>query len=378
MKKRMAKLLSLALIGTMVFSLAACGGNKSGGGAADGSAAAEGGAAESDIEIGIVVKTSENAHFQDIAYGAVLAGKELGVKVTVDYTAAESEVDEQNEKCETMVARGVDALILTANDSAGMTAAVEAAHDKNIPFVTVDTTIDNVWGDQVDEYLPNYIGVVHEDMAYRLAKNVFDKIDGKGKVIILRGVDAASSSQERTAGFKKAIAEYPDIELVDEQSANYSQDEANQTMGNLIQTHRDVNAILCCNDLMAVGAVDALEDNNVKVGGDDGVLIAGIDGNLLALQSIEDGKMYASAYDWSILQGYYAVQQAYDLIQGKEVPKETWTPDTIITGENVADFLQHGEEVDEWDMNSSEIETVSDYMNEFVKMGQDLEAGATE
>ena len=85
--------------------------------------------------------------------------------------------------------------------------------------------------------------------------------------------------------------------------------------------------------------------------------------------------MYATAYDWSILQGYYAVQQAYALIQGQEVPAETWTPHTIITKDNVERFLQHGQEVDTWDMNTSTIAEVSDYMKEFVAWG---DAGATE
>ena len=101
-------------------------------------------------------------------------------------------------------------------------------------------------------------------------------------------------------------------------------------MADIVQAHPDVDAVLCCNDLMAAGAVSALKENDIEVGA-DGVLVAGIDGNYIALQSIANGEIYATAYDWSILQGYYAVQQAYALIQGEEVPELTYTPDTIIT-----------------------------------------------
>lgn len=374
MKKRVAKILSIALVGAMAVSMAACG-NKGGSDSqpaannAD-SAAEESTAAASDTSIGIVVKTATNAHFQDISYGAVLAGKELGVEVLVDNTATESDVEGQITKCENMISKGVDALILTANDSDGVTAAVEAAHDAGIPFVTVDTEITNSWGDDVAEYMPNYIGVDHEEMAYDLAKNVIDQKGGTAKVVILRGVDAASSSQERTAGFERAIAEYDGVELLESQSASYDQDTAASTMANILQAHSDVDIVLCCNDLMAAGAVTALKENNIAVGA-DGVLVAGIDGNLIALQSIEAGEIYASAYDWSILQGYYAVMQAYDLIQGKEVPELTTTPDTIITADNVDEYLPHGEELAEWQMGT-ELTTVSDYMNDFVKTGEDM------
>lgn len=399
MKKKLVRLISAALIGTMALCMVACGGTEAGSNGgnetkeegndggdevttdgdeadapdnseAEAENAGNGGEANTDVSIGIVVKTATNAHFQDIAYGAMLAGKELGIEVKVDNTSTEADVDGQITKCENMISSGVDALILTANDSDGVSAAVEAAHDAKIPFVTVDTTITNQWGDDVKEYMPNYIGVNHTDMAYEMAKQIFDALGGEGNVVILRGVDAASSSQERTAGFERAVEEYEGIELIQSQSANYDQDTAVSTMSDIIQANKDIQAVLCCNDLMAVGAVTALEENGIAVG-KDGVLVAGIDGNYIALQSIQEGKMYASAYDWSILQGYYAVLQAYDLINGEEVAEETYTPDTIITGENVEDYLPHGEELSNWQMGS-DIGEVSDYMNGFVQMGKEM------
>lgn len=372
MKKKIAsKVLAAALVGAMACSLAACGSEKADTPAT--SANNEGGAAAatSDVKVGIVVKTATNAHFQDIAYGAALAGKDLGVEVLIDNTATEADIDGQITKCEDMITKGVDALILTANDSKGVATAVESAHDNKVKFVTVDTEIENLWGDAVAEYMPNYIGVDHTQMAYEMAKQIFDKVGGKGNVIILRGVDAASSSQERTAGFEKAIAEYDGINLIESQSASYDQATAQTTMSDILQSKKDVDVVLCCNDLMAVGAVNALKENNIKVGGEDGVLVAGIDGNLIALESIEAGEIYASAYDWSILQGYYAVQQAVALVKGESVEAETWTPDTIITAENVAEFLPHGQELAQWTMGS-DLTTVSDDMKAFLQSGIDM------
>lgn len=370
-KKIVSKVLATALVGAMACSLAACGSEK-----ADTSATSannEGGAATatSDVKVGIVVKTATNAHFQDIAYGAALAGKDLGVEVLIDNTATEADIDGQITKCEDMITKGVDALILTANDTKGVAAAVESAHDNKVKFVTVDTEIENLWGDAVAEYMPNYIGVDHTQMAYEMAKQIFDTVGGEGNVIILRGVDAASSSQERTAGFEKAIAEYDGINLIESQSASYDQATAQTTMSDILQSKKDVDVVLCCNDLMAVGAVNALKENSIKVGGEDGVLVAGIDGNLIALESIAAGEIYASAYDWSILQGYYAVQQAVALVNGESVEAETWTPDTIITAENVAKFLPHGQELAQWTMGS-DLTTVSDDMKAFLQSGIDM------
>lgn len=383
MKKNLTKVLALVMAVLMVGALAACGNSSTTTTAAAGgdtTAAAETAAggetqAASDINIGVVVKTATNAHFQDISYGAAIAANELGIKVTIQNTSTEADVDGQITLCENLIAAGVDALVLTANDSDGMTVAVESAHEAGIPFVTVDTEITNVWGDAVKEYLPNYIGVVHEDMARRLALDAFENAPGEGKdlnVIILEGVEAATSSQQRTAGFNEAIEE-AGANLLISQSAHFDQDEATQTMADFLQNpeYQDVDVVLCCNDLMAVGAVTALEEAGYKVGGDDGVIVVGIDGNLLALQSIKDGKIYGTAYDWSLLQGYYAVYQAYALIMGEEVPSYTWTGDTIVTAENVDDFMQHSEELAAWKMGDP-VTSVSDYMNAFIETGDQL------
>lgn len=217
-------------------------------------------------KLGLVVKTATNAHFQDICYGAAIAAYETGCTITMDYCNAESEVLEQVEKCENMISSGIDALILTANDSNGVSAAVQAAHDAKIPFVTVDTEITNEWGDKVKEYLPNYIGVDHEQMAYELAKAAFERVGNEGNVVIMRGVDAASSSNERTAGFRKAIEDTPGMTLVDEQSGEYDQDKAAQKMSDMLQGNaKNVDVVLCCNDLMACGVQIALEENGYTV-----------------------------------------------------------------------------------------------------------------
>lgn len=325
-----------------------------------------------DTTVGVIIKTAANAHFQDIAYGAMVAGKDLGIKVVIENPSSETDVEGQIAICEDLIAAGTDALVLAPNDSDGMGTAVDTAHDAGVPFVTIDTKITNVWGDDVLEYLPNYISGDFIDQSYHVAKTIFDALGGEGNVVVLRGVDAVSSSQERTAGFEKAIEEYEGIVEVASQSANFSQADAQVVMSDIIQAHPDVDAVLCCNDLMGIGACTALEDAGYKVGGEDGILIGGLDGNIAALESIEAGELYATSYNWSILWGYYGVQQAYELIQGNEVPELTVTAsDTVITSENVEHFLPHGQEVAAWTLGA-EIDEVSDYTRDLINEGIEM------
>lgn len=219
MKKH--KIFSIMLVGAMALSLAACGSTGDETTTSVSESDTESAADTSDISVGIVLKTATNSHFKDMAYGAVMAGEELGITVKVDNTSTETDVEGQITKCENLISSGVDALILTANDTSGVTQAVQAAHDAGIPFVTVDTEIDNIWGDDVSEYMPNFIGTDYEEIAYNLAVSVFEKLGGEGNIVVIRGVDSASSSQQRVTGVNRAIAEYDGIIQIDTQSANY-------------------------------------------------------------------------------------------------------------------------------------------------------------
>lgn len=325
---------------------------------------------DDNITVGVIVKTATNAHFHDIAYGACVAAKELGIHVKVDNTTSEVDSEGQITLCENMITSGCDAIVVTPNDSDAMASAVEACHDANVPFITADTQITNVWGENKSEYIPNFVGAYNDQISYNLACQVFDALNGTGNVVILRGVDATSSSNERTAGFERAIAEYPNIKLIESQSANYSQDEAVGTMADIIQAQSNIDAVLCCNDMMAVGACTALMENNIPLGPNGGVLVAGIDGNIIALESIQRGELYATAYDWAILWGYISVMQAYDLIQGKVVPEYTMSQtDCVITAENLADYMPHSLEVQEWGYSGKIPDTVSDYMKQFIATG---------
>lgn len=345
MKKRIIKLISVSVIGVMAVSLAACTDNSK----KDSSTGESG---KTDYKIGLVVKTATNAHFQDIAYGAEEAAEEYGATLTTLNTTSESDVNGQIQMCEDLISQGNQALVLTANDSKGLSTAVSEAHDANVKFVALDTTIDNVWGSKYLDYVPTYIGEDHVNSGYTVAKQVAEKIGGKGSVVVIRGVDAASSSNDRTKGIKKALAEYPGIKIVAEQSGNYDTETAQTKMSDILQSHKDIKAVLCCNDLMAIGCVNALEEQGIKVGGSDGVVVSGLDGNIVALQSIKEGKMYATLYDWTMLQGYWGVYDAIQLLKGDPVPENFVTPVTLITSSNVAQYIPHFQTLSKWTMGS--------------------------
>jgi ribose transport system substrate-binding protein len=169
--------------------------------------------------------------------------------------------------------------------------ALAAAKEKGVPVFLVDRSAKGDAGtDYVTVMSSNFI---HQgEMA---ADWVLKHTSGDVNVVELTGTPGASASIERSKGFDDAVAGESRIHMVAQQSANFDQATAQQVMEQIIQsTGGNINVVYTSADVMALGAIAALEAANIKVGGPDGVIVTGMDGNKAAMQSILDGKMSMS------------------------------------------------------------------------------------
>jgi len=111
---------------------------------------------------------------------------------------------------------------------------------------------------------------------------ILKRTGGKANVVELTGTPGASASIERSKGFDDAVAGQKGIKLVAQQSANFDQATAQQVMDQVIQsTGGKIDVVYISADVMALGAIAALEAANIKVG-KDGVVVTGMDGNKAA------------------------------------------------------------------------------------------------
>ena len=138
-----------------------------------------------------------------------------------------------------------------------------------------------------------YVTTVYSDQAWegeRCAELIGEKIPD-AKVVELRGIEGTSSVAGREKGFRDVMAEqYPDMEIVVEQTANFSRQEAMDAMANILQAKGPdaIDAVYCHNDEMALGAVQAIKDAGLTPGEDS--LVVGIDGQKEAWELVKSGR----------------------------------------------------------------------------------------
>ncbi len=194
----------------------------------------------------------------------------------------------QQEQFDTMIAQDFDAIIFVPIDIEAGAAAVEAAAAAGIPVVGSNTRVNS-------DKLTSYVGSDDVQSGYMEAKYVLDKIGCTGEVVTIEGPIGQSAQISRLEGNMKALAECPEVKVVEQQTANWSRAEAQTLMENWLTANPGViDGIIGQNDEMALGAIEAIRAAGLNP---QDFAIAGIDGITDALRSVKAGDMASILQD---------------------------------------------------------------------------------
>lgn len=260
------------------------------------------------------------------ANAAIERAKELGVELIVN--DGEGTSDKQIAQCESFVAQGVDAVIISPFDFDACVTAAQVCVDADVPVFVAKGTIADM------SVVETYVGSNDFNAGVMEMEFIVDLLEGKGNIVIIEGPTGVTGAVLRNDGINSVLKENPDINVLYSQPADWYRDKAMQLMENWIQLGADIDAVVAHNDEMALGAYDALE-----AAGLTDVPIIGIDGIEAAVKSVGEGKVTASILQDSKTIGAKAVDIAVDLANGKEVDKEYDIPYQLITKDNYTEFL---------------------------------------
>jgi inositol transport system substrate-binding protein len=126
------------------------------------------------------------------------------------------------------------------------------------------------------------------------------------------------------------------IELIEEQTANWSRLEANDLMTNWISAGLDFNIVFANNDEMAIGAIQALKSAGISM---DDVIVGGVDATEDALMAMQAGDLDVTVFQNAAAQGAGAVDAAADLVDGKSLPNFVVIPFELVTPANIDQYL---------------------------------------
>ncbi len=285
--------------------------------------------AEDKLEVGFIVKTMANPYFTRMLEGAEQAAEDYDIDL--NWVSAEKHTDTSGQLniVEDMIERDVDILVINPAGPKAIVPAIDKANQKGIPVIVVDTTAEG--GD-----IESFIGVDNYSAAVQIAEFSAEHLNGKGQIAILEGVRGHSTAEDRMDGYHYVLDQYPDIEVVASQTANYDRSEGMRVTENILISNPDLDFIIASNDEMALGAIRAVKGARKE----NEIDIVGFDAIDAALEAIQKGELLATVENVPDRQGYVSVEKAVEYMQGREIEEEIIIDCIVVTEENVDQFIK--------------------------------------
>ncbi|MCL7406875.1 sugar ABC transporter substrate-binding protein [Paradonghicola geojensis] len=252
---------------------------------------------------------------------------------------AQNDVAKQLDQVNNFIASGVDAIIVNPVDTSATQALTDAAASAGVPLVfvnrqpiNVDTLPDNqafVASNEVDS------GTLETIEVCRLFAEA-----GKteASVYVMMGELSNQAAVQRTADIHDVIAAGKcavTLNILDEQTANWSRDQAQTLMTNWLSTGAAFDGVIANNDEMAIGAIQALKAAGVSM---DDVVVAGIDATQDALLAMAAGDLDVTVFQDAAGQGAGSLDAALKLARGESVDQKVYIPFQLVTPANIGDY----------------------------------------
>jgi ribose transport system substrate-binding protein len=287
--------------------------------------------ANKGVRVGFVPKSLNQEYWVNTAHGADAGGAAAHVKVLTEAGLADTQITQQINIVQNMIAQKVSALVIAPTDSDLLQPVLDQAIHKGIPVVLFDSPIPG-WKPQTA-----FVGTANRDGGIKMGHYLRTVIP-HGTLAIIRGIAGSQVDIDRVDGVKAGI-KGSGIKVVKEVAANFDREQAVGAMEDILQTNPHVSAVFCANDQMALGALQSLEANKAT----GRIKLVGFDGAIEATQQIIAHKMFATIAQDPYGMAKIAVQEAVAKSERKTVRKTVNTGDPLVTQQNATAYFKTAE-----------------------------------
>lgn len=261
--------------------------------------------------------------------------QQVGENKTLDaeLVSADSDAEKQARQVDEFLSQGIDGLVIIPVYGNSQY-IIDQASMNDVPVVFINIIPD---AQQFHGFVSN---VVSNDLvAGRLQmRKLAHLMDGRGKLVLLRGEDDHPAALGRTKGVKEVLRSYPQIELVKEETAQWSRERAANIVKRWIDMGIKIDAVAASNDEMALGAIQAFKESNVPL---NSVHVGGVDASIAALESIQAGEMSLTILQNVERQVIDGIENISKMIRGEFVDLYHWVPYELVIKGNLHAYTEN-------------------------------------
>ena len=287
--------------------------------------------------IGVSMALFDDNFLTVLRNGIQAQADSAGLKVQIE--DAQNDVAKQLDQINNFIASGVTAIIVNPVDTSATQAMSDAAAAANIPLVYVNRQPINV------DTLPDnqaFVASNEVDSGTLETIQLCDNWAAEGKtevnVYVMQGELSNQAAVQRTQDIYDVIEAGKckvKVNVIDQQTANWSRDQAQTLMTNWLSTGTAFDGVIANNDEMAIGAIQAMKAANIDM---KTVQVGGVDATQDALAAMAAGDLDVTVFQNAAAQGSGALDAATKLAAGEAVEQKVWVPFELVTPENLANY----------------------------------------
>lgn len=283
---------------------------------------------DSAHKFGATYMTMNNPFFE-VINGTIRSNVESKGDILITRDPA-LDAERQTKQIYELIDEGVEAIFIAPVDFEKIIPAIKYGKKKGVKIIFVDTEI-------YDESLADCIVVSDNYHAGVICGEYLLSKKSEGKVLIFEH-PTTKSSNDRVAGFIDTIKGNGNFQIMDRLNSEGQLEIAMPLMINELKKGIEFDTVFSINDVGALGIMAALKD----YGNLEGVSVLGVDGAPEAKSMIKERIMLATAAQYPSKIGQSAVDQLYNMIEGKNVEKKIVVPVDLISVENIDEFSTKG------------------------------------
>jgi inositol transport system substrate-binding protein len=247
----------------------------------------------------------------------------------VTFVDSKNDSNIQLSQVESFISQRMDAIIVTPVYTAATKPMTDKAKAAGIPIISVLNAFANQ-DDAASYILSDYLQAGTMEMEY-----LAEKMNFKGNVAVIMGPVGDVAQQYRTEACREVIAKYPDMKIVAEQPADWDRAKGTALMQNWLESGKDIDAVVCNNDEMAIGAIKAIE----AAGKSGRIKVGGIDATPDALDFLKSGKLTVTVFQDAVKLAQCSLDTAVKAAKDEKVEKTVTLLNDLVVPEEADKYM---------------------------------------
>lgn len=206
---------------------------------------------------------------------------------------AQQKQENQVKAIRDFILQDVDYIVLDAIAETGWDAVLAEAKEAGIPVILSDRSVKV----EDDNLYTSWIGSNFKKQGKRAGKWLRDYLEKKNRgeeqinIVTLQGTLDSTAQLGRTKGFRQVLNKQKNWTMLEQRSGEFVQAKAKEVMEYFLETYLDIDVVVCQNDNMAFGAIEAMKEAGRSYGKDGEIIVISFDATQAALEAVKKGEI---------------------------------------------------------------------------------------